>query len=116
MDLYEWAAKAMPWVGTELLLDCFELAIELREIYENEQTELAINAKKLREHLISKLESFDLKLPFQTTVTLLANRVSGVKLGKKSGLVIAVNGMSGKLSSPRLNRQFQSGWCPGHRR
>ncbi len=32
MDLYKWAAKAMPWIGTELLLDCFELAINLRDL------------------------------------------------------------------------------------
>jgi hypothetical protein len=32
MDLYKWAAKSMPWVGTELLLDCFELALELRDL------------------------------------------------------------------------------------
>jgi hypothetical protein len=32
MDLYKWAAKSMPWIGTELLLDCFELAVELRDL------------------------------------------------------------------------------------
>jgi hypothetical protein len=32
MDLYKWAAKAMPWAGSDLLLDCFELAMELREL------------------------------------------------------------------------------------
>jgi hypothetical protein len=32
MDLYKWAAKSMPWIGSELLLDCFELAIELRDL------------------------------------------------------------------------------------
>jgi hypothetical protein len=32
MDLYKWAAKAMPWVGSDLLLDTFELALELREL------------------------------------------------------------------------------------
>jgi hypothetical protein len=32
MDLYKWAAKSMPWVGTPLLLDCFELALELRDL------------------------------------------------------------------------------------
>jgi len=82
MDLYKWAAKAMPWVGTELLLDCFELAIELRDldmraspydltswdrepirietidgrrIYENEQKRLAIKAMPIRSQLISAL-------------------------------------------------------------
>ncbi|MEO7101135.1 MAG: 3-methyladenine DNA glycosylase [Luteolibacter sp.] len=82
MDLYKWAAKAMPWVGTEVLLDCFELAIELRDldmraspydlkewdrtpipietaegrkIYENEQKRLASKSIPLRERLISKL-------------------------------------------------------------
>jgi hypothetical protein len=79
MDLYKWAAKAMPWAGSELLLDCFELAVELRDldmraspydlsawgrepvrietadgrrIYENEQKSLAAMAQPLRERLI----------------------------------------------------------------
>lgn len=32
MDLYKWAAKLMPWCGSELLLKSFELAGELREL------------------------------------------------------------------------------------
>ena len=84
MDLYKWAAKAMPWVGTELLLDCFELAIELRDldmraspydlkswgyepicietpegrrIYENQQKALATKAIGVRRQLIMMLEN-----------------------------------------------------------
>ncbi|MDH3270680.1 MAG: 3-methyladenine DNA glycosylase [Gemmatimonadota bacterium] len=30
MDLYRWAYTAMPWIGSAVLLDCFELAAELR--------------------------------------------------------------------------------------
>lgn len=30
MDLYRWAYTCMPWIGSDLLLDCFELAAELR--------------------------------------------------------------------------------------
>jgi hypothetical protein len=30
MDLYRWAYTAMPWIGSELLWHCFELALELR--------------------------------------------------------------------------------------
>ena len=30
MDLYRWEYTAMPWIGSDLLLDCFELAAELR--------------------------------------------------------------------------------------
>jgi hypothetical protein len=83
MDLYKWAAKSMPWVGSELLLDCFELAIRLRDldmraspydlsawgcepvrietaegrrIYEAEQRRLAAEAVPIREKLISALE------------------------------------------------------------
>ena len=82
MDLYKWAAKSMPWIGSELLLDCFELAIELRDldmraspydlsawglepvrietaegrrIYEIEQRRLAEAALPLRERLIATL-------------------------------------------------------------
>jgi hypothetical protein len=82
MDLYKWAAKAMPWIGSELLLDCFELALELRDLdmraspydlsawgrppvkietaegrkqYEIEQRELAAKASPLRERLIGGL-------------------------------------------------------------
>lgn len=32
MDLYKWASKAMPWIGSGLLLDCFEHALRLREL------------------------------------------------------------------------------------
>jgi hypothetical protein len=82
MDLYKWAAKAMPWTGSELLLDCFELAVELRDldmraspydltgwgrepvcietadgrrIYEEEQKRLAAAAAPLRALLIEVL-------------------------------------------------------------
>lgn len=30
MDLYRWAYTSMPWIGSDLLRDCFELAIDLR--------------------------------------------------------------------------------------
>ncbi|MCH1571078.1 MAG: hypothetical protein L7S64_07005, partial [Longimicrobiales bacterium] len=30
MDLYRWAYTSMPWIGSDLLLDCFELAVALR--------------------------------------------------------------------------------------
>jgi hypothetical protein len=83
MDLYKWAAKSMPWIGSGLLLDCFELAMELRDldmraspydllawgrepirietaegrrIYEVEQKRLAAMAVPLRERLIEGLE------------------------------------------------------------
>lgn len=32
MDLYKWTAKAMPWVGADLLLESFLFAIDCREI------------------------------------------------------------------------------------
>lgn len=83
MDLYKWAAKSMPWIGSDLLLDCFELAVELREldmraspydlaawgcdpvrietpegrrIYENEQRRLSLKAVPLREKLIEMID------------------------------------------------------------
>ncbi|HSP42670.1 MAG TPA: hypothetical protein VLO11_07365 [Luteolibacter sp.] len=82
MDLYKWAAKSMPWIGSELLLDCFELAMQLRAldmraspydltewaydpvpietaagraVYENEQRRLADAAAPLRQRLIEVL-------------------------------------------------------------
>jgi hypothetical protein len=82
MDLYKWAAKAMPWIGTDVLLECFELAHALRDldmraspydltawgkspicietpdgrrIYEVEQRRLASRAAPLREKLIEGL-------------------------------------------------------------
>lgn len=82
MDLYKWAAKTVPWTGSDLLLDCFELAVELRDLdmraspydltpwnrppvaietpdgrrqYETEQRRLARRAKPLRQRLIDKL-------------------------------------------------------------
>ena len=86
MDLYKWAAKSMPWIGSELLLDCFELAMELRDldmraspydltawgrepvrietadgrrIYESEQRRLAEKAAPLRERLIAGLRKIE---------------------------------------------------------
>lgn len=83
MDLYKWAAKSMPWIGSELLLDCFELAIQLRDLdmraspydlrswarepirietadgrreYETKQRMLAETAAPLRARLIAGLE------------------------------------------------------------
>lgn len=32
MDLYRWAYTAMPWVGSAILLECFELAVDLRAL------------------------------------------------------------------------------------
>lgn len=32
MDLYKWAAKLMPWCGSGVLLDAFELALALRDL------------------------------------------------------------------------------------
>ena len=32
MDLYKWCAKLWPWVGSDLLRECFELALEGREL------------------------------------------------------------------------------------
>lgn len=82
MDLYKWAAKSMPWIGSELLLETFRLANELRDLdmraspydlskwdvipvkietlegrqhYEKEQRRLAEKAKVLRDQLINKL-------------------------------------------------------------
>ncbi len=82
MDLYKWAGKAMPWVGSELWFECFELALELRDLdmraspydlepwglkpvpvetsegrrtYELEQRRLAEKAVPLRERLIALL-------------------------------------------------------------
>jgi hypothetical protein len=82
MDLYKWSSKSMPWIGSELQLDCFELARELRELdmraspydltaygydavrietaegrrqYEIEQRALAGRAAPLRQRLIDRL-------------------------------------------------------------
>lgn len=32
MDLYKWAFKSLPWIGSDLVGDCFRLALEAREI------------------------------------------------------------------------------------
>lgn len=82
MDLYKWASKSMPWVGSDLQLECFELALELRELdmkaspydltayghepirvetaegrrqYEQEQKALSSKAAPLRQKLIDQL-------------------------------------------------------------
>ncbi|MFD2258091.1 3-methyladenine DNA glycosylase [Luteolibacter algae] len=83
MDLYKWAAKCMPWIGSGLLLECFLLANELRNLdmraspydlskwqvipikietaegrkhYETEQRRLAAIAGELRGKLIASLD------------------------------------------------------------
>lgn len=83
MDLYKWAAKAMPWIGSELLLETFCLASQLRDLdmraspydlsawnvipikiehpegrreYETEQRRLATLASGLRAKLIGSLQ------------------------------------------------------------
>lgn len=90
MDLYKWAFKAMPWVGSELLLDCFELAIKLRDLdmraspydlsaqglepvrietpegrnqYENEQQSLASLSAPIRSEIIRTLDHLLSHLP-----------------------------------------------------
>ncbi|MCE2961357.1 MAG: 3-methyladenine DNA glycosylase [Akkermansiaceae bacterium] len=32
MDLYKWAAKSMPWIGSKILLETFQLATQLRDL------------------------------------------------------------------------------------
>lgn len=83
MDLYKWAAKALPWISSDLLWDCFQLALKAREIdmraspydlssygyeaipietesgrlqYEHEQRRLCEQAAPLRARLIADLE------------------------------------------------------------
>lgn len=82
MDLYKWASKCMPWVGTDLLWRCFQLALQARELdmrasaydlteygytpvpvetaegrsqYEKLQREISERAKPLRQELIDCL-------------------------------------------------------------
>ncbi len=83
MDLYKWAAKALPWISSDLLWQCFHLALKAREIdmraspydltgfgyepipvettegrssYEEEQRLLTREARPLRNKLIQQLE------------------------------------------------------------
>jgi hypothetical protein len=82
MDLYKWCYKAMPWLSSELLWQCFLLAKDVRELdmraspynlteynlepvkietkegreeYEKIQRELSVRAAPIREILIGKL-------------------------------------------------------------
>lgn len=84
MDLYKWTYKFLPWTGSDLLIDAFELAVEIREVdmraspydflalgyppirvetpggrqeYETLQKEFAQRASPLRDRLIQKLRS-----------------------------------------------------------
>ncbi len=86
MDLYRWAYSAMPWVGSDLLWDCFSLAVDLRvldmqagpydlramgfepvcietsngrEEYQRRQRALSERAGVLRHILIDMLDSFE---------------------------------------------------------
>lgn len=84
MDLYKWASKLWPWTGSDLIGECFELALAGRDLdmraspyelsalgyepvkietvegraqYEQEQRELAARARVLRERLRACCES-----------------------------------------------------------
>jgi hypothetical protein len=88
MDLYKWAAKSMPWIGSELLLETFRLATQLRDLdmraspydlsawnvtpirietpegrreYETEQRRLAFLAVGLRAKLIGAIQKVILR-------------------------------------------------------
>ncbi|MGV3707780.1 MAG: 3-methyladenine DNA glycosylase [Gemmatimonas sp.] len=90
MDLYRWAYTSMPWIGSDLLWDCFALATELRvldmqagpydlaamgfppvkietpegrEQYQRRQRELSGRAAVLRDRLIDALDEI---LPVST--------------------------------------------------
>jgi hypothetical protein len=83
MDLYKWCYKAMPWISSELLWQCFLLAKDVRELdmraspydlteynlspvkietkqgreeYEKIQRDLSVRADPIRETLIEKLD------------------------------------------------------------
>jgi hypothetical protein len=84
MDLYKWAFKSMPWIGSDLLKRCFDLAMAARSVdmraspydlskydgyepirietaegraeYEREQRQIAKAAVPLREELAAKIE------------------------------------------------------------
>lgn len=83
MDLYKWCYKAMPWISSELLWQCFLLAKDVRELdmraspydltkynlvpvkietkqgreeYEKIQRELSVRAEPIRKNLIKKLD------------------------------------------------------------
>jgi len=83
MDLYKWAFKTTPWVGSDLIWDCFQLALKAREIdmraspydlsqwgynpifietdegktcYQKKQKELLNTGIKLRSEIINVLE------------------------------------------------------------
>jgi len=84
MDLYKWAFKSMPWVGSDLVWDCFQLALRARAIdmkaspydlsewgydpikietdqgrveYQRVQKQLEAEGRVLRDRLIRVLES-----------------------------------------------------------
>ena len=83
MDLYKWCYKAMPWVSSELLWQCFLLAKDVRELdmraspydlteyglcpvkietkqgraeYEHLQREFSVRSEPLRKELIAQLD------------------------------------------------------------
>jgi len=95
MDLYKWSYKAMPWIGSSLLWDCFQLALAAREIdmrasaydlsaygytpipieteagrreYEAAQQAIAERAAPLRQQLITTLDKL-LALPQNSPAT-----------------------------------------------
>ncbi len=95
MDLYKWSHKFSPWIGSDLVLDCFELAVEARKIdmraspydlrglgydpipveteagrnqYEQAQRVIAARAAPLRQRLITALRALAAGFPDTTSV------------------------------------------------
>lgn len=92
MDLYKWSSKALPWISSDLLWDCFQLALKAREVdmraspydlssfgyepirietesgrdqYEHEQRSLFEQSTPLRARLIANLQKLLASTPNQ---------------------------------------------------
>ncbi|MCU0636596.1 MAG: hypothetical protein MUE41_17130, partial [Gemmatimonadaceae bacterium] len=75
MDLYRWAYTCMPWVGSDVLADCFELAMGLRDL------DMAAGPYDLRAFGVKpvRIETVEGREEYQRRQRELSGRAGGVR-------------------------------------
>lgn len=82
MDLYKWAAKSMPWIGSGLLLEAFRLASELRDL------DMRASPYDLSGWGVVpvKIETTEGRRDYETE----QRRLAGISAGLRSRLIVAI--------------------------
>jgi len=96
MDLYRWAYTAMPWIGSDLLLDCFELAAELRVL------DMQASPYDLRELGFEpvRVETVDGRAEYQRRQRALSERARVLRVELVSAVKGVLSSASGSIPPP----------------